>query len=96
MQDARSIILNRSPRWLWAGALAVLCAFRPVGAPADEAYHRYWGDVHGHTILSDGEGTVADYFQSMTRTKAKAATINPLGALKNGAANPEFSFCAGH
>ena len=26
-------------------------------------YHLYWGDVHGHTRLSDGKGTVDDYFQ---------------------------------
>jgi hypothetical protein len=26
-------------------------------------YHIYWGDVHGHTSLSDGKGTVDDYFK---------------------------------
>jgi len=25
-------------------------------------YHVYWGDVHGHTSLSDGKGTLDDYF----------------------------------
>ena len=48
----------------------------PAGTPRYEAYehpgrlmtdhtvvNRYWGDVHGHTIHSDGKGTVADYFQ---------------------------------
>ncbi len=30
---------------------------------APPEYHVYWGDVHGHTGLSDGKGSVDDYFQ---------------------------------
>lgn len=40
---------------LLAIMLSGLCACRP-------AYHIYWGDVHGHTALSDGEGTPDAYF----------------------------------
>ena len=25
-------------------------------------YHTYWGDVHGHTSISDGKGSLDDYF----------------------------------
>ena len=32
--------------------------------------HVYWGDVHGHTVFSDGKGTAAEYFQ-YARDKAK-------------------------
>jgi hypothetical protein len=34
-----------------------------AGPGASVPYHLYWGDVHGHTRLSDGKGTVDDYFQ---------------------------------
>ena len=39
-----------------------LCACRPV-------YHVYWGDVHGHSALSDGKGTPDEYF-SFARDRA--------------------------
>jgi len=32
-----------------------------VACPAGAQYHLYWGDVCGHTGLSDGKGTVEDY-----------------------------------
>ena len=70
VQDSQSIILNQSSRWLWVGVLAAFCAFSPISAMGEEVYHRYWGDVHGHTIFSDGKGTVAEYFQ-YARVQAK-------------------------
>jgi hypothetical protein len=42
--------------------LAVLCAVVTVVQPARAQYHLYWGDTHGHTSLSDGKGSPADYF----------------------------------
>lgn len=32
--------------------------------PTDNPYHIYWGEIHGHTELSDGEGSLDDYFQA--------------------------------
>ena len=63
MQNAPSIFGYQWCRWRWAGVLAWLTALKLAGAPAAEQYHRYWGDVHGHTIFSDGKGTAAAYFQ---------------------------------
>jgi hypothetical protein len=34
-----------------------------TGPRTSAPYHLYWGDVHGHTGLSDGKGAVDDYFQ---------------------------------
>lgn len=31
--------------------------------PAQERYHIYWGDLHGHSVLSDGLGPIDDYFR---------------------------------
>ena len=31
-------------------------------APAQAQYHIYWGDMHGHTAISDGKGSLDDYF----------------------------------
>ena len=59
-----------SPGGLWAVVWAMLCAFWSVPATEAEVYHRYWGDVHGHTIFSDGKGTVTEYFQ-YARDQAK-------------------------
>lgn len=42
---------------LWAVLLLSVCAGSAFGQ-----YRTYWGDVHGHTALSDGEGTPDDYF----------------------------------
>ncbi|NCO39497.1 MAG: hypothetical protein COZ06_15840 [Armatimonadetes bacterium CG_4_10_14_3_um_filter_66_18] len=42
--------------------LGTLWALPLVGAPAPDQCHVYWGDVHGHTRLSDGKGTLDDYF----------------------------------
>ncbi len=38
--------------------LAALAGIRPVSAQ----YHIYWGDMHGHTAISDGKGSLDDYF----------------------------------
>lgn len=38
--------------------LLILASFQPALAQ----YHVYWGDTHGHTVLSDGKGTPDDYF----------------------------------
>ena len=49
---------------LYFRQLANLLQHCPVGLVlAVEPLHRYWGDLHGHTIYSDGKGTVADYFR---------------------------------
>ncbi|MEW6071341.1 MAG: CehA/McbA family metallohydrolase [Planctomycetota bacterium] len=44
----------RLARLLLAGGIPLLGA-------GCAAYRTYWGDVHGHTALSDGQGTVAEY-----------------------------------
>ena len=31
-------------------------------APAQAQFHIYWGDMHGHTVISDGKGNLDDYF----------------------------------
>jgi hypothetical protein len=38
--------------------LAVLARTRPVSAQ----FQIYWGDMHGHTAISDGKGSLDDYF----------------------------------
>lgn len=40
----------------------VLLAAAPLLSACSGAYHLYWGDVHGHTALSDGKGTPDEYF----------------------------------
>ena len=40
----------------WAVTVAV------VVRPAHGQYSLYWGDVHGHTSISDGKGSLDDYF----------------------------------
>lgn len=32
--------------------------------PAPSPYRLFWGEIHGHTELSDGRGTLDDYFQA--------------------------------
>lgn len=41
-----------------------------VEKPAATPYKLYWGEIHGHTELSDGKGTLDDYFQT-ARDKAQ-------------------------
>ena len=33
-----------------------------LAAPSQAQYHVYWGDMHGHTTISDGKGSLDDYF----------------------------------
>jgi len=42
--------------------LIVLCTFAVEDYSAFAQYHVYWGDVHGHTSISDGKGSLDDYF----------------------------------
>jgi hypothetical protein len=42
--------------------LGTLCLLVVPGGPAFAQYHVYWGDVHGHSAISDGKGTLDDYF----------------------------------
>lgn len=32
--------------------------------PADDGVQLYWGEIHGHTELSDGQGTLDEYFSA--------------------------------
>lgn len=41
--------------------LRTLCALLATAAVGCTPYPIYWGDVHGHTMQSDGHGTVAGY-----------------------------------
>jgi hypothetical protein len=43
---------------LLALILAALVEIRAVSAQ----YHIYWGDMHGHSAISDGKGTLDEYF----------------------------------
>lgn len=63
MRNTRFKSVKRSPQWLWAASAVFLALLMPERTPAEEQYHRFWGDVHGHTIFSDGKGTVAEYCQ---------------------------------
>lgn len=49
-------MLNRQLAFLLF-SLAVLSA-----VPTQAQYHVYWGDMHGHTAISDGKGSLDDYF----------------------------------
>ena len=51
--------------FLVVSAVAVMMA-----APAFAQYHLYWGDVHGHTSISDGKGDL-DAFLTYARDVAK-------------------------
>ncbi len=42
--------------------LAALVLLPLAGGPAWARYRLVWGDVHGHSRLSDGQGSVDDYF----------------------------------
>ena len=42
--------------------LMTLCVVVSTGRPARAEHHVYWGDVHGHTNISDGKGSLDDYF----------------------------------
>jgi hypothetical protein len=44
----------------WLAALFVVLF--TVGCPKSGQYKTYWGDVHGHTGISDGTGSIDDYF----------------------------------
>jgi hypothetical protein len=41
---------------------AALCVVALAAGPAGAQYHVYWGDMHGHTAISDGKGSLDDYF----------------------------------
>jgi len=45
----------------WTAVLVVSCAATIACGPALARVKVYWGDVHGHTGLSDGKGTVEEY-----------------------------------
>ena len=42
--------------------LLVFVAVFAVVRPAVAQYAIYWGDMHGHTAISDGKGSLDDYF----------------------------------
>ncbi len=42
--------------------LLLAVAFVLASRPALAQYNIYWGDVHGHTAMSDGKGSLDDYF----------------------------------
>jgi hypothetical protein len=42
--------------------LRLILLLLPGTGPVSGQYHTYWGDVHGHSALSDGVGTPDDYF----------------------------------
>ncbi len=56
-----SLCFDRRQR-LFALLLGILGAFL-VTHPAQAQYHIYWGDMHGHTNISDGKGSLDDYFR---------------------------------
>ena len=43
-------------------AILLAVATTLVSCHAASQYNVYWGDVHGHTALSDGKGSLDDYF----------------------------------
>lgn len=43
-------------------SLQLLCAALLGTSSACAQFHLYWGDVHGHTQISDGKGTLDAYF----------------------------------
>ncbi|MHC4941607.1 MAG: CehA/McbA family metallohydrolase [Planctomycetota bacterium] len=49
-------------RWKYAVSAIALSVFVVVGCAELEQYNIYWGDVHGHTDISDGKGDLDDYF----------------------------------
>ncbi len=49
---------NRKKSLLLSLFVAVLAVVRPAVAQ----YNVYWGDMHGHTGISDGKGSLDDYF----------------------------------
>jgi len=52
---------SRSPSWRCALVLVGCWVPALVVRPAHAQHRLYWGDVHGHTDLSDGKGTVEEY-----------------------------------
>lgn len=42
--------------------LPAVLALLLAGCMAPGEYHVYWGDAHGHTDISDGKGSLDDYF----------------------------------
>jgi len=44
-------------------ALLVALGLAVAGGCAGPALHVYWGDLHGHTALSDGKGSPEEYFR---------------------------------
>ena len=49
--------------WATTGTVAAFVVLSTIIRPVFAQHHVYWGDVHGHTRLSDGKGTVDDYFK---------------------------------
>lgn len=57
--------------WFVTGILTAVLSILAYSSAGEERgepdssgpYHLYWGDVHGHTGLSDGKGTVDNYFK---------------------------------
>lgn len=48
--------------YLSRALLLGFCALVVIGCSTPDEYHVYWGDVHGHTSISDGKGSLDDYF----------------------------------
>ncbi len=42
--------------------LLILCVLPVASCTPPAAYHVYWGEAHGHTSISDGKGSLDDYF----------------------------------
>ena len=53
--------MNSTPHCLAAPIIACILSLIATLAGCTR-YHLYWGDVHGHTSLSDGQGTPDEYF----------------------------------
>lgn len=45
-----------------AASVEQMAAYGKSVQPAPSPYNIYWGEIHGHTELSDGNGTLDDYF----------------------------------
>ena len=51
---------------LWP-LLVAFCALPMAGCARSTGYRVHWGDVHGHTNISDGKGSLDDYFTHARR-----------------------------
>lgn len=52
----RSFLMNREGFRIGGSPLCAVLLLSACAGPAHGQYHTYWGDVHGHTALSDGKG----------------------------------------